>query len=129
MFILSELEAEGKMQLSAAERAADYLENIDRNVSRAARAPAAVPAFASGGVHTGGLRIVGERGPELEMTGPSRITSNSQLSAALGANDAMLVELRELKAYIRQVTKNTGDTRDTVTRWNRNGMPEERESV
>lgn len=32
-----------------------------------------IPGFADGGDHTGGWRIVGERGPELEYTGPSRI--------------------------------------------------------
>lgn len=32
-----------------------------------------IPGFAAGGDHLGGLRIVGERGPELEFTGPSRI--------------------------------------------------------
>ncbi len=32
-----------------------------------------LPAFATGGDHLGGWRIVGERGPELEATGPSRI--------------------------------------------------------
>jgi hypothetical protein len=36
--------------------------------------------FAMGGYHTGGLRMVGERGPELEATGPSRIFSHSQTS-------------------------------------------------
>lgn len=34
--------------------------------------------FAEGGYHSGGLRIVGERGPELEMTGPSRIFNANQ---------------------------------------------------
>jgi hypothetical protein len=34
--------------------------------------------FASGGDHRGGLRIVGENGPELEATGPSRIFSADQ---------------------------------------------------
>jgi hypothetical protein len=29
--------------------------------------------FADGGFHSGGLRLVGENGPELEVTGPSRI--------------------------------------------------------
>ncbi|MEN7549321.1 phage tail tape measure protein [Rapidithrix thailandica] len=33
----------------------------------------AIPAFAGGGDHLGGLRLVGENGPELEVTGPSRI--------------------------------------------------------
>lgn len=34
-----------------------------------------VPGFEAGGDHAGGLRIVGERGIELEATGPSRIWS------------------------------------------------------
>ncbi len=38
----------------------------------------AIDGFAHGGVHGGGLRIVGERGPELEATGPSRIFSAAQ---------------------------------------------------
>lgn len=32
-----------------------------------------VPGFAGGGRHRGGLRVVGENGPELEYTGPSTI--------------------------------------------------------
>lgn len=38
-------------------------------------AAGAVPAFAAGGIHTGGWRLVGEQGPEIEYTGPSRIFS------------------------------------------------------
>lgn len=34
--------------------------------------------FAHGGKHRGGLRLVGEQGPELEATGPSRIFSAAQ---------------------------------------------------
>ena len=37
-----------------------------------------IPGFASGGNHKGGLRIVGENGPELEATGPSRIFNAAQ---------------------------------------------------
>lgn len=36
------------------------------------------PSFADGGVHSGGMRLVGENGPELEATGPSRIFNASQ---------------------------------------------------
>jgi len=36
------------------------------------------PGFADGGDHTGGLRIVGERGPELQATGPARIFNADQ---------------------------------------------------
>lgn len=32
-----------------------------------------IPGFAGGGQHAGGLRVVGEKGPELEYTGPSTI--------------------------------------------------------
>ncbi len=53
-----------------------------------------VPAFALGGDHLGGVRLVGEEGPELEFTGPSRIYNarqTQQLLAGLqggGASDS-----------------------------------------
>lgn len=50
--------------------------NLGVNVDNATRAK----QFAMGGYHTGGLRMVGERGPELEATGPSRIFSHNQTS-------------------------------------------------
>ena len=63
-----------------------------------------VAAFASGGFHTGGLRIVGENGPELEATGPSRIFSSSQTRAILAGggngNAEMVAELRALRAEV-----------------------------
>lgn len=42
-----------------------------------------VKGFASGGDHLGGFRIVGERGPELEATGPSRIFNADQTARIL----------------------------------------------
>ncbi len=63
-----------------------------------------VPAFASGGHHRGGLRIVGERGPELERTGPSSITSNSDLKKSIG-NDELLEELKKLNKTLDAVTQ------------------------
>jgi hypothetical protein len=44
-----------------------------------------IPGFASGGSHPGGLRIVGENGPELEATGPARIYNAGQTAQLLGA--------------------------------------------
>ncbi len=44
-----------------------------------------IPGFASGGDHAGGLRIVGESGPELEATGPARIFNAQQTRQILGA--------------------------------------------
>ncbi len=37
-----------------------------------------VPGFATGGHHVGGARIVGERGAELEVTGPARYWTHDQ---------------------------------------------------
>ncbi|WP_126977477.1 phage tail tip lysozyme [Frigidibacter oleivorans] len=44
-----------------------------------------IPGFAVGGVHAGGLRIVGENGPELEYTGPSTILPADLTRSILGA--------------------------------------------
>lgn len=75
-----------------------------------------VPGFAAGGFHSGGLRLVGEGGPELEVTGPARIYNAADTAALLrGGGDATELralrgEVSELKAYLYQITKNTGDT-------------------
>ena len=56
-----------------------------------------VPRFAAGGGHLGGLRLVGEDGPELEVTGPSRIYNASQtqqlLAGLQGSGSAEVVRL------------------------------------
>ena len=43
-----------------------------------------IPGFADGGFHRGGARIVGEHGPELEVTGPSRIYNSRDTRRMLG---------------------------------------------
>lgn len=62
-----------------------------------------VPGFASGGLFSGGLRLVGERGPELEVTGPSRIYSANQTAAMLtgGQGDVTAAEVRELRVELK----------------------------
>lgn len=47
-----------------------------------------VPAFAAGGMHAGGLRLVGERGPELEATGPARYWTAAQTAQMLAPAQA-----------------------------------------
>lgn len=42
--------------------------------------------YADGGIHRGGWRVVGERGPELEFTPPSQIFSNSDSKKILQGN-------------------------------------------
>ena len=60
----------------------------------------ALPQFASGGYHSGGWRVVGENGPELEQTGASRIFSNPQ-SKGLLSTDELVAELQALRAEVR----------------------------
>ncbi|SEI10122.1 tape measure protein [Paracoccus alkenifer] len=54
------------------------------------------PRFATGGHHVGGLRIVGERGPELEATGPARYftaAQTQQMLAGGGGGGAMGIHI------------------------------------
>jgi len=64
-----------------------------------------LPAFASGGMHNGGLRMVGERGWEIEATGPARIWNQQQISAAMSGMDttALKAEIRELRGTVEQL--------------------------
>ncbi|PWE57666.1 hypothetical protein DEM27_00180 [Metarhizobium album] len=72
-----------------------------------------IGAFASGGFHVGGLRIVGERGPEIEATGPSRIWSAGETRALFQDKNGDLVDevkgLRqdnaELRVAVRELAK------------------------
>ena len=59
-----------------------------------------LPKFAAGGDHAGGWRMVGENGPELENTGPSRIHSNSQ-SKALIDNTELIAEIKALREEVK----------------------------
>jgi hypothetical protein len=64
------------------------------------------PGFAAGGDHAGGWRVVGERGPELEATGPARIWSFDETQRLLGGDgaalaDAMAALAAKLDALIR----------------------------
>ncbi|HEX4918043.1 MAG TPA: tape measure protein [Limnobacter sp.] len=90
-----------------------------------------IPQFAMGGMHSGGLRIVGERGPELEATGPARywtagmtaqMMSGGGMSAALAAKMDRLCEevagmRQESQMGMYQVAKNTGNVDRRLERW------------
>lgn len=58
-----------------------------------------VPSFAMGGMHSGGLRLVGENGPELEFTGAARYLSNNSLELLGGSqsSSSTTLELRKLR--------------------------------
>ncbi|NYE62186.1 phage-related minor tail protein [Duganella sp. 1224] len=73
------------------------------------------PGFAAGGDHMGGLRLVGENGPELEATGPSRIFNASQTRSMLGSANAELVaEIRALRAEVRELRAAAASTADST---------------
>jgi len=95
-----------------------------------------IPGFASGGVHLGGARIVGENGPELEVTGPSRIYNASQTAAMLGGGDSVraLASLQQSVERqgdaLRSIAKHTMQTAKRVEfleRWDYDGLPTERD--
>ena len=107
------------------------------NLRVIARQLGGVPAFAGGGSHSGGIRWVGENGPELEVTGPSRIFNASQLRASGGQQDnsAIVAELRairqenaELRAELRAITIHTANTADATRRMDKNGVQTYNES-
>ncbi|MFD2112567.1 glycoside hydrolase family protein [Thiorhodococcus fuscus] len=93
-----------------------------------------IPAFASGGYHAGGLRVVGELGPELEYTGPSQITPNSDIGSMFVAGNAPVVdELRELRAEVKSLRATQAAQAETsrallkiIERWNGEGTPPDR---
>lgn len=89
-----------------------------------------IRGFASGGDFGGGLRVVGENGPELEATGPSRIYNAAQTAEILsgGGNVAtQIANMRsEMQAGLFAIAKNTGKTSDQLNRWDGDGLPEAR---
>ncbi len=96
-----------------------------------------VPAFAGGGFHAGGLRLVGENGPELEVTGPSNIINGGQ-SGLLFDNwinmGKEMKALREEVAALREeqragnaaIASNTSKTARTLDKFDIDGLPAER---
>lgn len=62
-----------------------------------------IPAFASGGYHAGGLRLVGENGPELEATGSARIYNFDQTRDMLTGGGDMRGMRQELIALRREL--------------------------
>jgi len=91
------------------------------------------PGFADGGMHSGGLRIVGERGPELEATGSSKIMSNSELMSSLGGNQKLASEMQamhsDMMLGLNAIAKNTNKGSCQLERWDLTGLPAAREFV
>lgn len=74
---------------SVKKRIADYLGYTPTHSFDSNRPLASIPAYADGGLHSGGLAIVGERGPELvNLPGGSHIFSNTISSPLLSLMDS-----------------------------------------
>lgn len=112
-----------------------FLAGLGSNDFRASLVPTLVSTigYADGGDHAGGLRIVGERGMEIEATGASRILSNDQVAAMLrsgaastgdgaaarameAAASAIVAVGADLRAVLRQVTEIMVASRDPAFR-------------
>ena len=89
--------------------------------------------YASGGDHAGGLRLVGENGPELEVTGPARIFSNSQTRSMLD-NSELIAEVKALREEVKllrqdqraqssAIVDNGKFTIKQMQRWDIDGIP------
>lgn len=88
--------------------------------------------YASGGRHSGGYRLVGEYGPELEATGPSRIFSANQTQAILsGSSDseevagllrAILEKLGNVSAETRAIAVTNQKMAKLNDKWDINGI-------
>jgi hypothetical protein len=118
----------------------DAIKSIDvqvtniTNVSNISYGSASIPAFADGGSHLGGIRLVGERGPELEYTGPSHITPNHGIAGAFAdGNREMVIELSALREEVKELrleqrrqhhesARYQRDTADTLTKFDQVGI-------
>lgn len=94
-----------------------------------------IPAFARGGIFAGGLRLVGEEGPELEVTGAARIYSAGQTRDMLsqlaggGGNAEMARAVERLALAVESqgsrlgdIGQHTRDTADVLMRVTRGGQ-------
>lgn len=90
-----------------------------------------VPKFAEGGMHEGGMRLVGEKGPELEITGPARYYNADQTKGLLGGNSELIDEIKALRQENRAQASSISGLQLRVAklleRWDGSGMPETRE--
>jgi hypothetical protein len=84
-----------------------------------------LPMFADGGLHTGGIRLVGEEGPELEITGPARYfdarTTDRMLNGGSQEGDSeeltlLRMELQMMRAELQATARHTAKTAKILER-------------
>lgn len=69
------------------------------------------PNFAAGGWHAGGLRLVGEQGPELEATGPARLFTAGETRRLLAPSSGGDEAAGEVAALRRQQAREAEQAR------------------
>lgn len=115
--LLDASQAQASSSLEVARLQAQTLASLEATLKGIAD-PAArlksIQGFASGGDFAGGWRLVGEAGPELEVTGPARIfdaSTTAQILAGAGGSAEVAGLLRQLLALLDQVRADqvTGD--------------------
>jgi len=99
----------------------------DQAKKQADEAAKDVPGFAAGGYHKGGLRIVGEDGPELELTGPAKYWDASTTRSILQGSPDPSGEVRSLREDSRSqanaIVSLLARFTKQIDRWDRDGMP------
>jgi ribosomal protein L29 len=128
--------ADAILELKSAIAAQTSAQNALNDMLAEANAVSSVPAFAAGGVHSGGMRLVGESGPELEVTGPSRIYSNRdtanmfrdpQLATSVDDLRREVSGMRSEQLQIQvEISKNVKRVYDIERKWDTDGLPPER---
>ncbi len=88
------------------------------------------PQYAAGGLFDGGMRLVGENGPELEVTGPARYYSSANTAAMLGGGAEVADEIRQLREENRAQSRALVGLQNRMTKlleqWDGDGIPETR---
>lgn len=102
---------------------AGSLEDVNRFRSWLANSlSTVVPSFADGGIHEGGVRLVGENGPELEVTGPSRIFNAGDTAGMLSGGNVveaikvLNANLELLRAEVRADVQHNAKTAKLLDR-------------
>lgn len=123
---LDELLKSYGLETAAVLTLAEAVTGLDRAISKLAaieQASAAAfgvntPAFASGGYHRGGFRLVGENGPELEATGSARYYGASTTRGLLGggSDEELKQELREVKRELQAIRAFSQKTADSTSK-------------
>lgn len=91
---------------------------------------AGIRKFATGGTHPGGLRLVGEEGPELEATGPARIYSARDTARMIsGGSDDLVEEIRALRSEVASLRSAAEKSANATTNMDARGRKQEFQGV